>query len=145
MGCDSFLREDGAVERVGSTLIVSRCDEVAPFTTKDGSTIREILAPAVAPGVIRNQSLAEATLPPGTATEAHFHPVTEEIYYILRGSGRMQIGDQARAVGPGDAVAIPPGAAHRIRNVGADDLIFLCCCAPAYTHDDTVFADLAAL
>jgi mannose-6-phosphate isomerase-like protein (cupin superfamily) len=133
------------VERIDPTLIVSKRDNVTPFTTKDGSIIREILAPAVAPGVIRNQSLAEATLPPGMATQAHFHSITEEIYYILRGSGRMQIGDQMRTVGPGDAIAIPPGATHSIRNIGADDLVFLCCCAPAYTHDDTVFADLPAL
>jgi len=118
---------------------------VTAFTTKDGSTIREILAPANAPGVLRNQSLAEATLPPGAATEAHYHPVTEEIYYILRGRGRMQIGVTVRSVGPGDGIAIPPGAAHRIGNVGEEDLVFLCCCSPAYTHDDTLFTDLPAL
>jgi mannose-6-phosphate isomerase-like protein (cupin superfamily) len=118
-------REARDVERVGSILIVSQRDAVAPFITKDGSTIREILAPAVAPGAIRNQSLAEATLPPGTATQAHFHPVTEEIYYILRGRGSMQIGDQMRAVGPGDAIAIPHGATHRSGNIGAKDLVCL--------------------
>jgi mannose-6-phosphate isomerase-like protein (cupin superfamily) len=38
----------------------------------------------------------------------------------------------------GDAVLIPPGARHQIR---ADDagLRFLCCCAPAYRHEDTFF------
>jgi mannose-6-phosphate isomerase-like protein (cupin superfamily) len=133
------------MEQERTTLVVSSRDGVTPFTTKDGSTIREILAPAVAPGVIRNQSLAEAMLPPGAATEAHFHPVTEEIYYILRGFGSMQIGDQVYAVGPGDAIAIPPGAIHRIDNRDTEDLVFLCCCAPAYSHDDTVFADLPAL
>jgi len=118
--------------------VVSRND-VEAFVTKDTSIIREILAPRNSAGTIRNQSLAEATLPPGAATEPHYHPQTEEIYYILSGQGRMRIGDEQRMVGPGDGIAIPPGAAHQIVNTAADtDLVFLCCCAPAYTHDDTV-------
>ena len=127
------------------TMIVAARDAATPFTTKDGSIIREILAPAVAPGVIEKQSLAEATIAPGQATEAHYHPCTEEIYYILKGVGAMQIETIARTVVPGDAIAIPPGATHRIRNSGTENLVFLCCCAPAYTHDDTVMAELPEL
>src|SRR5690349_1866828 len=123
-------------------LITFNRDTVPAFTTKDGSTIREILAPRNAPEAIRNQSLAEATLKPGAATEPHYHPMTEEIYYILRGTGRMQIGNQFRIVGPGDGIGIPPGAPHTIVNTGNEDLVFLCCCAPAYTHDDTIMVDL---
>jgi mannose-6-phosphate isomerase-like protein (cupin superfamily) len=85
-----------------------------------------------------HQSLAEATVPPGGATEPHRHPETEEIYYILRGTGRMTVGDEARDVAALDAVLIPPGVRHTIRNTGTDDLVFLCCCAPPYTHEDTI-------
>jgi mannose-6-phosphate isomerase-like protein (cupin superfamily) len=109
---------------------------VEPFTTKDGSEIRELLASRNS--VIRNQSLAEARLPPGASTTPHYHPRTEEIYYITAGCGRMQIADELRDVGPGDAIAIPPGARHQITNTGAEVLCFLCCCAPGYEHDDTV-------
>ncbi len=115
--------------------IINR-DRVPAFTTKDGSTIREILAPRNS--VIARQSLAEATLAPGCRTDAHYHPVTEEIYYILRGTGTMRIAAGERRVGPGDGIAIPPGSAHQIRNDGDADLVFLCCCAPAYEHDDTI-------
>jgi len=120
--------------------VVSRNDAQA-FVTKDTSIIREILSPANTSGVLKNQSLAEATLAPGAATEPHFHPQTEELYYVLRGHGRMRVGDAVRDVGPGDGIAIPPGAPHQITNTspdGGEDLVFLCCCAPAYTHDDTV-------
>lgn len=109
---------------------------VQPFVTKDGSIIREILAPRNS--CIARQSLAEATLPPGARTEAHYHPNTEEIYYILSGVGRMRMGEEERAVGPGDGIAIPPGVPHQIENIGHTDLVFLCCCAPAYEHEDTV-------
>jgi mannose-6-phosphate isomerase-like protein (cupin superfamily) len=113
--------------------------DAAPFTTKDGSEIRELLAHRNS--AIRNQSLAEARLPPGAATAAHFHPQAEEIYYLLEGHGRLQIEGELRDVGPGDAVAIPPGLRHQITNTGERTLRFLCCCAPAYEHADTVMVD----
>ena len=109
---------------------------VPAFQTKDGSEIRELLAHRNS--CIQKQSLAEARLPPGASTTPHYHPQTEEIYYILGGTGRMQIASEQRDVGPGDAIAIPPGAIHTITNTGAEILKFLCCCAPAYEHTDTV-------
>ena len=64
---------------------------------------------------------------------------------MLQGVGEMRLGVETRRVGPGDAVAIAPGAPHQIVNVGETNLVFLCCCAPAYTHEDTVLvADVAA-
>ena len=87
---------------------------------------------------IRRQSLAEARLPVNGATTPHYHPRTEEIYYIVEGHGSMQVGNEIRLVGPGDAIAIPPGARHQIRNTDSVVLKFLCCCAPAYEDEDTV-------
>ncbi len=110
-------------------------DHCTPFITKDGSTIRELLAHRNSS--IRNQSLAEATVPPGVKTQLHMHPQTEEIYYILRGQGLMHLNGTQRTVGSGDAIAIPPGVAHCIENNHSEDLVFLCCCAPGYEHTDT--------
>ena len=118
---------------------VQNIDRVPAFTTKDGSEIRELLAHRNS--CIRAQSLAEARLPPGGSTTPHYHPQTEEIYYILEGTGRMQVDQQQRDVGPGDAIAIPPGNVHQITNTGAATLKFLCCCAPAYEHEDTVLVE----
>jgi mannose-6-phosphate isomerase-like protein (cupin superfamily) len=107
----------------------------APFTTKDGSTIRSILDRTNAPA--QNQSLAEAQVPTGRATQRHYHKLSEEFYFILEGSGEMEIDGDKRVVGPGDAVLIPPGAWHTI--VARETLRFLCCCAPPYSHEDTYF------
>jgi len=116
--------------------VVNR-EAAKPFTTKDGSTIRELLAHRNS--VIRKQSLAEARLAPGATTIPHHHAVTEEIYYILAGTAEMTLGDDTRAVGPGDAIAIPAGERHAIRNTGIGELVFLCTCAPGYEHADTFF------
>jgi mannose-6-phosphate isomerase-like protein (cupin superfamily) len=111
----------------------------APFITLDGSEIRELLAHRNS--CIRAQSLAEARLPVEAVTSAHYHVRTEEIYYILEGTGEMRIADEVRPVEPGDAIAIQPGAIHQIRNTGDRELKFLCCCAPGYEHADTVLVD----
>lgn len=118
---------------------IHNIEAVPAFKTMDGSEIRELLAHRNSS--IRNQSLAEARLAPGQQTTPHYHPRTEEIYYILSGRGQMQIGDELRAVGPGDAIAIPPGQMHTIANDGDETLKFLCCCAPGYEHEDTVLAE----
>ena len=118
--------------------VVNRGD-VKPFITKDTSEIREILAPRNS--VVRRQSLAEARLPPGRSTEEHYHIETEEIYYILSGRGEMIVDGEKREVKERDAIAMLPGARHKIANTGQRDLIFLCCCAPAYEHDDTVITE----
>ncbi len=112
---------------------------VPAFKTKDGSEIRELLAHRNSS--IRQQSLAEARVQPGQKTTPHYHPRTEEIYYLLEGAGRMRIGDEFRDVGPGDAIAIPPGAVHTIENTGAVTLKFLCCCAPGYEDADTILVE----
>ncbi|MFN8200913.1 MAG: cupin domain-containing protein, partial [Solirubrobacteraceae bacterium] len=84
-----------------------------PFTTKDGSTIRSLLDLGTAP--VRNQSLAEATVEAGAATERHYHRESEELYYVTEGDGVMNLDGERAPVGPGDAVLIPPGAWHEIR------------------------------
>jgi quercetin dioxygenase-like cupin family protein len=92
-------------------VIVRSLAEADAFTTADGSTIRELLGLPTAP--VRNQSLAEATLEPGQATERHYHAEAEEIYYVVEGGGEMELDGERRTVGVGDAVLIPPARGTR--------------------------------
>ena len=105
--------------------------EAAPFTTKDGSTIRELHHTTA-------QSLAEASLDPGQATERHYHALSEEIYLITAGGGVLEVDGESRDVSFGDAVVIPPGAWHELV-AGAAGARLLCMCVPPYSHDDTYF------
>jgi mannose-6-phosphate isomerase-like protein (cupin superfamily) len=122
---------------------VSRHADLPPFTTLDGSTIREWVGPAWTPAC--NQSLAEATVPVGGATAEHFHRVTEELYLFTAGSGRMRLGAEECDVAPGDCVVIPPGTPHKLWNTGAEPLVLVCCCAPAYSDEDTVLTEPKAV
>ena len=113
----------------------SRYSEASPYITRDGSEIRELMHPGVHGN--RNQSLAEATVPAGGETLLHRHHKTEELYHVTAGEGVMRLGDEEFAIGVGDTVCIPPGTPHNVRNTGNAPLRILCCCSPAYRHDDT--------
>ena len=109
--------------------------DVPAYVTRDGSEIRELMHPAVQGN--RQQSLAEALVQPGQATVLHVHEISEELYHVLAGRGRMRLGGECFEVGPGDTVCILPGMPHNITALGTEPLRFLCCCAPAYSHADT--------
>jgi mannose-6-phosphate isomerase-like protein (cupin superfamily) len=118
---------------------IVRREQRQAFITADGSSIRELAG--IPSGNSANQSLAEAVVPPGGATVAHFHRLTEEIYLFTGGSGRMRLGNEDRQVRTGDCVVIPPGVAHKLWADEQEPLILLCCCAPAYSHEDTILLE----
>jgi mannose-6-phosphate isomerase-like protein (cupin superfamily) len=108
---------------------------IQPYVTKDGSQIRELMHPSMHGN--RNQSLAEAAVPPRARTALHVHKATEEIYHITHGTGTMTLGGEQFTVVAGDTICISPGTPHCIENTGDADLRILCACSPAYAHDDT--------
>jgi mannose-6-phosphate isomerase-like protein (cupin superfamily) len=117
-------------------VLVGRLDEASPFITLDGSEIREVAGPVSLPTA--NQSLAEASVPAGAATDEHFHRTSEELYLFTSGMGRIKVGTEERDVRAGDCVVLPPGTPHKLWNTGSEPLRLLCCCAPAYSDADTV-------
>jgi mannose-6-phosphate isomerase-like protein (cupin superfamily) len=115
---------------------VSQLADAAPFTTLDGSTIRELAGAVSIPS--EKQSLAEATVPAGGATDEHYHRESEELYFFQSGAGRLRVGEEWRDVRAGECVVIPPGAVHKLINTGDVPIRLLCCCAPPYSDTDTV-------
>lgn len=113
--------------------------ETPSYITRDGSEIRELMHPSLHGN--QKQSLAEATVQPGAGTHLHRHVLTEELYHVSAGSGLMTLGGEQFPVAVGDTVLIPPGTPHRIEATGAEPLRILCCCSPAYSHDDTELLD----
>jgi len=137
---DSLLNSDSSFKRdrmqkKNRVVIKTSYNEIQPYTTKDGAKIRELMHPAVQGN--SNQSLAEATIAPGTATALHRHERSEELYHVTAGKGRVTLGEKTFEVATGDTVCIPPGTLHSLENRGNEPLKVLCCCAPPYSHDDT--------
>ena len=109
--------------------------KIEPFTTKDGSLVRELMHPRVHGN--SQQSLAEAIVPVGSETLMHKHLVSEEIYHVTEGVGEMTLGQAQFTIRRGDTVCILPGMAHSVKNTGTIPLRILCCCSPAYSNEDT--------
>ncbi len=110
-------------------------DNVAPYVTKDKSTIRELFHPDSSP--VEGFSVAEAEVDKGMETDAHVHKKSQEIYHILEGAGTMRLGERSFEVKAGDAILIPPGTLHNIKANKEAGVRILCICSPAYSHDDT--------
>lgn len=64
--------------------------------------------------------------PGQTVRPAHSHPNSEEVIYILQGSGRVMINGVVEPVKAGCAVLFPMGAIHMLRNSG-DELMKVAC------------------
>jgi mannose-6-phosphate isomerase-like protein (cupin superfamily) len=118
-------------------MIVINRDRSRPIVTRHGSEIRPLIDRTTSP--VRGCSLAEESLPPGSAVIAHHHLHTEEIYYILSGRGVMSVGDERQEVGAGDAVYIPAGARHTLENTGDEAMRIVLVCGPAFSHEDEIF------
>ena len=113
----------------------TRTNDISSFITRDGSEIKELMHPAKQGN--QAQSLAEAIVQPGQQTHLHRHQISEELYYITKGKGRMALGEEQFEVRVGDTICIPPGTPHCIANIGKEPLHILCMCSPPYSHADT--------
>lgn len=81
-------------------------------------------------------SIARARVEPGVTTRWHRLSGTAERYYIVSGTGRVEIGKlPPQEVKAGDVVLIPPMCPQRIANIGTEDLIFLAICTPRFLDD----------
>ena len=115
--------------------IKSEYNKIQPYSTKDGSQIKELMHPEIHGN--QRQSLAEAYISIGSTTLLHKHNKSEELYHIKSGRGLMTLGQEKFEVTTGDTICIPPGVPHRIQNTGKGALKILCCCSPPYYHNDT--------
>jgi mannose-6-phosphate isomerase-like protein (cupin superfamily) len=109
--------------------------EIAPFVTKDGSVIRELMHPAQHGS--STMSFAEASVDPRATTRMHLHRAAEEIYHITQGTGKMRLGKAEFDIRRGDTIVIPPGTPHNVTSDGDEALKILCVCHPAYADEDT--------
>ena len=104
-------------------------DAIAP----DGSRVH-ILAQGTRGG------LALFTLPPGAVAKAVAHRTIEEVWYFLRGSGRMwrRLGDaqEVVAVEAGVSLTIPVGTHFQFRCDGAEPLVALGATMPPWPGAD---------
>ncbi|WP_136590884.1 cupin domain-containing protein [Salinigranum halophilum] len=79
-------------------------------------------------------------LEPGKGHELHTHPDSDEILYVVGGTGEQTVDGDTRDVGAGEMVYIPAGVEHGTVNTGWETLTLLAVYAPPGPED--VLADL---
>lgn len=66
-----------------------------------------------------------ASVPPGGVSGEHRHTRTEEIYFVLHGTGEIVLDGVGHPVRPGTLILTGLGAVHGLRNTGETDLDWL--------------------
>ena len=111
---------------------ICRVDESKEYFFKEGCFILELSNKADDPGL----SIVRARVEPGVRTRLHRLDGVAERYVILKGKGRVEIGDRPlEEVAHGDVVIIPPECPQRIANIGKEDLVFLAICTPRFAME----------
>jgi uncharacterized cupin superfamily protein len=71
------------------------------------------------------EAIEWAGLPPGGVSGEHVHTRTEELYFIISGTGIMRLDGREHPVRGGDLILNGIGTRHGLRNVGPDRLTWL--------------------
>lgn len=69
----------------------------------------------------------------------HYQKVSDEIYYIVRGEGKLTVGDEIMELREGDTAAIPKGTVHGFVNTGAEPCLVLFSSGPKFDPETDRF------
>lgn len=75
-------------------------------------------------------------IPGETVRPAHAHPHSEELIYIISGSGKVMIEEKVTEVKEGTAVLFEQGKIHMLKNTGSVEMKVICFFAPATSLDN---------
>jgi quercetin dioxygenase-like cupin family protein len=107
---------------VGALVTVCALDDVDPIELPNGSWSR-MLVTADRVGDNRS-SLGYSVFTPGTTLQPVRHE-TEEVAYVVSGSGELRLDDRAVGFAAGDALHIPAGVWHAVANTGDEDVVMV--------------------
>jgi mannose-6-phosphate isomerase-like protein (cupin superfamily) len=119
--------------------VVRKEDISNPVKNPSGEEIFEMIGCLPEIGGTIHHSVVHVVIPPGKSSQAHFHKVSEETYYILKGVGLMIVDTNKFRLEPDQACLIKPFETHQIFNEGQVNLEFLTVSAPPWTLADSVF------
>lgn len=103
--------------------------------TFDWGIIKWLVSPDITPGA--NITFGQVVLLPGEGHTRHNHPLSEEILYVLSGTGAQMVDDQPEfTVRAGDTIYIPTAIYHSTINTGWEPLVLLAIYNPGGAERD---------
>jgi quercetin dioxygenase-like cupin family protein len=109
----------GAVETGVTTVTL---EDVEPIELPKGSWSRMVLTDKTLSG--NTASLGYSVFTPGTETAMVAHE-TEEVAYVLSGSGELRLEGENVRFRAGQGLHVPPGVWHAVANTGEEDVIMV--------------------
>ncbi len=105
------------------------------ITALDGALIYELMDAEERKDL--DVALAVGFLPPRRKAIPHYHHISEEIYYVTEGLGKVMVGEQTFEVKKGSVVYVPTNRVHALENRSdSEKLRILCVSSPSYTEED---------
>ena len=110
--------------------------EVPDVIAADGSEVRVLCE-------LSRGALATFTLPPGAVSKAIAHRTVEEVWYVIRGQGRMwrkmDNQEEVTELSPGISVAIPTGMHFQFHNNGTEPLEIVAATMPPWPGEGEAY------
>ena len=78
------------------------------------------------------------TVAPGHRLSYQRHSRRSEHWFVVAGDGAVTLDGQVTELGPGQAIDIPQGAAHRVGSVGTDDVVLIEVQRGSYFGEDDI-------
>jgi len=114
--------------------VVARAADAERLVFPDGSTMT-LLADSHATG--GRLSMHHTLLRDGAdGASPHHHTTVAELFYVLRGTVQVLVGDELVEAGEGDLVVVPPGVAHAFAAAPGGDAELLLAVTPGIERFD---------
>jgi mannose-6-phosphate isomerase-like protein (cupin superfamily) len=108
--------------------------------SQDGAIVYELLSKEERDKL--GFGLALRYLLPRNQAKPHYHAVTDEVYFVLSGTGLALVGEYEFEIEKGSIVHVPKGNEHALRNIDMHrKLEVLCLSTPAYSDDDFLLVE----
>ena len=118
---------------------IQKNSEIQSIQGNEGTKIKQYFHPHNTLNGI-NYSIAQFTLESGKQSKLH-KIKSSEIYYILEGSAILTVDGEPYNIQKDDSVYVSPNSKQFIKNVGSDDLRFLCIVEPAWKAENEVLLE----
>ncbi len=110
-------------------IFTKKLDESIELDSIFGCKIKELIHPQT-DSVETSYSLAHGRIASGESGELHHLDKSNEVYFILRGEGRIRVGQELTTIVEGMTIFVPKGEKQQLTNIGEEDLEFLCIVEP---------------
>lgn len=117
--------------RAGARVVALGPGEGRPIPGRE-----EVVLKATGADTAGTVAVLEATSAPGERADPHVHHDNDELFYVLEGRVRFELGGQAVEAAAGGFVFVPRGTVHVARTIGSGPARVLAAFVPAGPERD---------